>query len=302
MMIRNFVYSTAACLILIASPAFGQVVGSDDFDGGEIFLSRTFTPDNSANGGVFPTSPPFDVFGIVDRNVNIDFSDDTLTDPAFVGMLASTVTDSFLGVEDLDNPDNMDGTAMLVYEFDVLGSSDLVFSADFAAYAEDGGFEPDDTFEVYASIDGSVPELILEILVDDDGAITYTFEDGSTADDVDPMTIQGTIVNNNFQNFSAPITGSGNILTLTISLAGNGGNEVIAMNNLAITAGGDGGGGCPSGFEIGDVNRDGSLDLLDVGPFVDEISAGGDLCEADINEDGVVDLLDVGPFVGLLGG
>ena len=63
-----------------------------------------------------------------------------------------------------------------------------------------------------------------------------------------------------------------------------------------------GGGDCPSGFARGDVNMDGAIDLLDVGPFVDALSIGSTQCEADINNDGSVDLLDVGPFIALLGG
>ena len=55
-----------------------------------------------------------------------------------------------------------------------------------------------------------------------------------------------------------------------------------------------------TGCEVGDVNGDGNVDLLDVGPFVDAITGGTFSCEADINEDGNVDLLDVGPFVTLL--
>ena len=51
---------------------------------------------------------------------------------------------------------------------------------------------------------------------------------------------------------------------------------------------------------LGDVNGDGSVDLLDVAPFVALITAGEFQCEADINEDGIVDLLDVAPFVDLL--
>ena len=297
-MIQKSFFCVTACLLLIASPAFGQVVGSDDFDGGEMFISRTFTPDNSANGGTFPGSA-FDVFGIVDRTVNLDFSDDTLLDPTFQGMLPTTVTDSFLGLEDLDNDDNMSGTATLVYEFDVTGATDLEFSADFAAF---GDFEPSDLFEISASIDGGAAELILEILVDDDGMQTYTFEDGGTAVENDPMTIQGVLLDNTFQNFSAPISGSGSTLTLSFAFAGNGGNETIAMNNLMIAAGGDMGDVCPSGFEVGDVNMDGAIDLLDVGPFVAAITAGNNLCEADIDGNGAVDLLDVGPFVDLLTG
>ncbi|MEM9411260.1 MAG: hypothetical protein AAGA30_09115, partial [Planctomycetota bacterium] len=53
---------------------------------------------------------------------------------------------------------------------------------------------------------------------------------------------------------------------------------------------------------IGDVNCDGVVDLLDVGPFVDLLTSGGFSEKADINADGIVDLLDVGPFVALLSG
>ena len=53
---------------------------------------------------------------------------------------------------------------------------------------------------------------------------------------------------------------------------------------------------------IGDVNQDGVVNLLDVGPFVDVLTNGGFQTEADINQDGVVDLLDVAPFVELLSG
>lgn len=53
---------------------------------------------------------------------------------------------------------------------------------------------------------------------------------------------------------------------------------------------------------LGDVNLDGSVNLLDVTPFVDLVTAGTFQCEADVNEDGAVNLLDVNPFVGLLGG
>lgn len=50
----------------------------------------------------------------------------------------------------------------------------------------------------------------------------------------------------------------------------------------------------------GDVNQDGSLDLLDVAPFVELLSSGEYQVEADINEAGAVNLLDVGPFIELL--
>ena len=53
---------------------------------------------------------------------------------------------------------------------------------------------------------------------------------------------------------------------------------------------------------LGDVNGDGEVNLLDVGPFVAAITSGVYIPEADINGDLLVNLLDVGPFVDLLSG
>lgn len=53
---------------------------------------------------------------------------------------------------------------------------------------------------------------------------------------------------------------------------------------------------------LGDVNCDGTVDLLDVQPFVQLISNSEFSSKADINMDGNVDLLDVGPFIELLTG
>ncbi len=53
---------------------------------------------------------------------------------------------------------------------------------------------------------------------------------------------------------------------------------------------------------LGDVNLDGTVNLLDVSPFVTLITSGGFQLEADINGDGVVSLLDVAPFVQVLTG
>ena len=49
----------------------------------------------------------------------------------------------------------------------------------------------------------------------------------------------------------------------------------------------------------GDVDGNGFVNLLDVGPFVESITDRY-VCEADINQDGTVDLLDVEPFVQIL--
>ncbi len=50
----------------------------------------------------------------------------------------------------------------------------------------------------------------------------------------------------------------------------------------------------------GDVNLDGAVNLLDVGPFIDAIALGDYQAEADTNCDGSVDLLDVSSFIEIL--
>ena len=57
-----------------------------------------------------------------------------------------------------------------------------------------------------------------------------------------------------------------------------------------------------TGIQLGDVNGDGEVNLLDVAPFVSLLSDGGFQQEADINQDGMINLLDVAPFVDLLSG
>ena len=58
----------------------------------------------------------------------------------------------------------------------------------------------------------------------------------------------------------------------------------------------------PQGVVLGDINLDGTADLLDVSPFVDLIGNSEFQLEADINGDGLVNLLDVAGFVQLLSG
>ena len=53
---------------------------------------------------------------------------------------------------------------------------------------------------------------------------------------------------------------------------------------------------------LGDVNRDGAVNLLDVGPFIDLLNTGSFQSEGDMNGDGAVNLLDVDLFISALGG
>lgn len=289
-----FVLALAAAVLAGPRHSHAQIVGSDDFDGGGEFLTRTIDPDNSANGGTF--SSIFDVFGIVNREVNNDFADNTLMDETFFGLVPSTKTDLFFGTEDIDNNDNPDGTGTLVYTFDISGQSDLMLSAEFSAR---GNFESaNDINTVTASIDGGAEQLLFDLIVEEGTTLTYTYESGATEDIIDPMTIQGTALNNTFQVFSAAISGTGSTLTVTFNFAGNGGGETLAIDNILV----EGGGGGECNFPLGDVNQDGSVALSDIPFFVNQLSNGGNQCEADIDQNGTVELADIPLFVDLLAG
>ena len=56
------------------------------------------------------------------------------------------------------------------------------------------------------------------------------------------------------------------------------------------------------GVQLGDVNQDGSVDLFDIQPFIDVLSADVFQEEADTNRDGVVNFFDVAPFIDILSG
>ncbi len=51
---------------------------------------------------------------------------------------------------------------------------------------------------------------------------------------------------------------------------------------------------------LGDVDLNGTVNLLDVAPFVERLTSGQFQVEADVNQDGTLNLLDIDPFVILL--
>jgi len=55
-----------------------------------------------------------------------------------------------------------------------------------------------------------------------------------------------------------------------------------------------------SGALLGDVNKDGVVDFLDISPFISLLSTGEFQDEADIDSSGTVDFLDISPFIVLL--
>ena len=53
---------------------------------------------------------------------------------------------------------------------------------------------------------------------------------------------------------------------------------------------------------LGDVDANGTVDFLDIAPFIAVLSGGTFQCEADCDENGVVNFLDISPFIAILSG
>lgn len=115
-----------------------------------------------------------------------------------------------------------------------------------------------------------------------EGLAIYKFEDGAISRLVGVGDqINGQTVTNLVQNI---LDVDGNTM---VFVAGLNGQTAIVSADLVTP---------------GDVNCDGFVDLLDIGPFVEALSTGIFNIAADVNQDGVNNLLDVGPFVELLSG
>ena len=74
-----------------------------------------------------------------------------------------------------------------------------------------------------------------------------------------------------------------------------------AASDLTLPAGV---GVCPTGVLLGDVDLNGTVDFLDITPFIGVLSGSGipNQPEADCDESGVVDFLDITPFIAILSG
>ena len=60
--------------------------------------------------------------------------------------------------------------------------------------------------------------------------------------------------------------------------------------------------GTISTVRLGDVSLDGTVNFLDISPFISALSTGEFQAEADIDQNGTVNFLDISPFIGILSG
>ena len=190
---------------------------------------------------------------------------------------ASPVTDAIdIFVTDVDKSDvasvsafDADGNALDMRQWSLIGEGDL------------SNFK--DTGTAFSNVEAPTP--------------TTTFSAGE---------ISLTAINDTNYNRSFSIFRSSNLQALSrveITFTGQqnsdsrefprtGAHIYIAISTASAVTG-------PEGL-LGDCNRDGVVDFLDISPFIEILSADGFLAQADTNEDGVVNFLDISPFILLL--
>lgn len=236
-------YSLLASAFMLCSFAVnGQtVIASQDFDNPVNMISETLTPS-------MPFSSLADIWGVTNANtgapdnapfVLIDDSDPTCPNPFpndTQGAVPCSYPGNFLAAADTQNGNNPMGTVSGVWEFDISDASGLAnIQIDMAAM---GNFEMlpsgTDDFVWSYSIDGAPFATIFDLDVPMAGPHSYTMADGDIVTLIDPFVLNGVVVDNNFQTFTAAINGSGNTLTLRVDGITNGGGEAVAFDNIVI--------------------------------------------------------------------
>ena len=128
----------------------------------------------------------------------------------------------------------------------------------------DGEFTELVSFSMVLEVDGSLESMSASFVVIDTPSVT-----------------DGAVV----LNSPAFITGTDTASGLDFAYTFGESSDTIEMNAL-----------------LGDVNRDGVTDFLDIGPFISVLSGGPFQLEADTNDDGVVDFFDISSFIAILSG
>ena len=80
----------------------------------------------------------------------------------------------------------------------------------------------------------------------------------------------------------------------------DGGNFIFKSQNYSV--GYSGFQDLPFNVLLGDVDRNGRVDFLDIAPFITVLATGGFQVQADIDGDGAVSFLDIQPFIIILSG
>ncbi len=153
--------------------------------------------------GVSPTIP----FAVLDDSLTI-FPGDTL------GIIKDGNTDVFFGVTDTVNPRHL-RAGDCDWVFDIAGASDLGLSIDMGAM---GDFEFGRQLRLPVLHRRRPAGAGILDRADEATSQTYTLEGGAIITLDDPLVADGTVLSNDLQTISTPLTGTGSQLTLTLTV------------------------------------------------------------------------------------
>ncbi len=165
-------------------------------------------------------------FAVLDDSL-LSYPSDTL------GIVDDNNLNQFFGMVDTVNSDNPSGNVTASWSFNISGASNISIAIDMGAM---GDFEATDQFTWLASIDGGPLQTLFAATTDETLSQTYILAGGSNITLNDPMQVNGVVLTNQLQTFTTNVTGSGNVLTLTLEGATDGGSEAFAFQNIKVLA------------------------------------------------------------------
>jgi hypothetical protein len=191
---------------------------------GPFLLCEDFEDDGNGSRYLLSTQF-FDLTnGIMDQTTNLTHAEEgDYTGPVNKGIFAAEDTDDAAG--------NSQAKQTLTFTVPIVGANNLVFSGLFAVGAS-STYDPDDQMLVQASIDGAPLQTLLQ------------FESTSSGVGNQPLALDsdfngqgdGSVLGLHFQEFSAPILGSGATLILTVTIQADSRNESMALDYLKIAS------------------------------------------------------------------
>ena len=218
-----------------------------------------------------------------------------------IGGISNRSTLSGSATLDLESADPPAGNAQITDLNLVLDDS---FSVDFAFGLVTASTSPGDvTVSLVTAGDpgtisgGSFDQLanLLTLGGDLNVADPFGFAGGNQTVDLSTIEVSP------FDFSSVNVTQSGNVITVSSSFTINetadlGAGPVPIVVDVTYVATGV----VPIFVLLGDVNRDGTVDFLDIAPFVSILTMSEFQAEADIDQNAEIDFLDIAPFVELL--
>ena len=236
---RTVLALTLVCLASTCASASAVEITRYDFDANVVggrnlsFWHSQFIPLSGDGFGVYQVN--------ITDPLPDQFLDETLTHPSDdIGVVNSHPTsgklDAWFGAVDLYNPNNSSGTGTAIWEFNISGFTDLSVSIDMAAMGAfvDTGFGHPDSYDWTWSIDDSPAAALFTSSIDEGESLDYTMANGSVVTYVDPLLMNGTMLNNTFQTMTAVLPSDGYVLTLTLNAEGDGHKKVYVLDDIVI--------------------------------------------------------------------